>query len=295
MKVRPLRNRNAWGWDFIAPALFVIGLFVVIPCIWGIVMSFSRYDGIESAQWIGIENYRRLRDDPLVWSTLGATAIYVALTLPTGLVLALLVATMLHQKWFAGRSLFRGIYFLPNVTSLAAVAFVWEWLLNPEYGLANAGLRAIGLPGMGFLSDPELAMPSVAAVGIWHSLGFGVLIYLSGLRAIPEEVNEAAKIDGASGWQTFRYVTWPLLTPTTMFLTIMGAIGGFQVFQSVYIMTGGGPLDRTRVYLYYLWQTAFQNLEMGYASAMAVLLFVIVMILTLVQRHFFEKRLKTWQ
>jgi multiple sugar transport system permease protein len=167
--------------------------------------------------------------------------------------------------------------------------------LNPEYGLANAGLRALGMKGLGWLSDPNTAMPSVAAVGMWHGLGFGILIYLSGLRSIPEEVKDAAKIDGAGAWSGFRHVTWPLLMPTTMFLTIMGVIGGFQVFQSVFIMTGGGPLDRTRVFLFYLWQTAFQNLEMGYASAMAVLLFLIVMLLTLAQWRFYGRKLSTWQ
>jgi multiple sugar transport system permease protein len=294
MKVRPLRGKNAWGWDFIAPALLLIGLFVVVPCVWGIGLSFTHFDAIAPARYIGVENYARLKDDPLVWSTLWNTALYVLFTLPAGTALALAIALALHQKWFAGRAWARGIYFLPNVTSLAAVAFVWEWLLNPEYGLANAGLRAMGMQGIGWLSDPKLAMPAVAAIGIWHGLGFGVLIYLSGLRSIPEEVHEAAKMDGAGFWHTFRFVTWPLLTPTTMFLTIMGVIGGFQVFQSVYIMTGGGPLDRTRVYLFYLWQTAFQNLEMGYASAMAVLLFVIVMLLTLIQRRYYDRRLQAW-
>lgn len=293
MKVR--RATRNWGMEFIAPAMLLIGLFVVVPCVWGIGMSFFQYDAIADARFTGLHNYQRLIHDPLVWSTLGNTALYVLLTLPTGLALALAVALALHQKWCWGRDWLRGIYFLPNITSLAAVAFVWQWIMNPEYGLANAGLRSVGLKGVGWLSDPTLAMPSVAAVGIWQGLGFTILIYLSGLRGIPEEVHEAAKIDGAGAWATFRNVTWPLLMPTTMFLTIMGIIGGFQVFQSVYIMTGGGPLDKTRVYLFYLWQTAFQNLEMGYASAMAVLLFLIVMLLTVIQWRFYGRRLSTWQ
>lgn len=293
--MKPRRSRNIWGWEFIAPALLLISFFVVIPCVWGIGMSFTQFDGISKPHFVGIENYSRLKDDPLVWATLLNTALFVLLTLPTGLILALAIAMALHQKWFRGRTWMRAIYFLPNVTSLAAVAFVWEWLLNPEYGLINAALRGMGLQALGWLSDPTLAMPTVAAVSVWHGLGFGVLIYLSGLRSIPEEVLEAARIDGASAWQSFRSVTWPLLTPTTMFLTMMGVIGGFQVFQSVYIMTGGGPLDRTRVYLFYLWQTAFQNLDFGYASAMAVLLFAIVMVLTLIQRHYYSRRLQTWQ
>lgn len=288
------RRRNA-GWDFIAPALLIIVLFVLVPCVWGIGLSFTRFDAIRPAEFIGISNYQRMWTDPLVRTTLVNTVLYVALTLPTGLILALLVALALNEPWFAGRSWARGIYFLPNVTSMAAVAFVWEWLLNPEYGLLNAGLRSMGLQGYGWLSDPEMAMPSVAMVGIWHGLGFTVLIFLAGLKSISADVYEAARIDGASAWQQFLHVTWPLLTPTTMFLTIMGVIGGFQVFQSIYIMTGGGPLDRTRVYLFYLWQSAFQQLEMGYASAMAVVLFIIVMALTLLQWRFFQRRLSTWQ
>lgn len=288
-------RRDAAGWDFVSPALLIICVFVVLPCVWGIGLSFSNYDGILPARFAGLANYQRLASDPLVRSTLRNTFLYVALTLPTSLVLSLAVALALNEKWFRGRSLARGIYFLPNVTSLVAVAFVWEWLLNPEYGLVNSGLRGMGLPGEGWLSNPRLAMPCVAMVAVWHGLGFGVLVYMAGLRSISGEVYEAARMDGAGAWQQFRHVTWPLLMPTTMFLTMMGVIGGFQVFQSVYIMTGGGPLDRTRVYLFYLWQTGFQNLEMGYASALAVLLFGIVLCLTLVQWRFFTRRLSTWQ
>ncbi|HEY3269125.1 MAG TPA: sugar ABC transporter permease [Armatimonadota bacterium] len=287
--------RHSAGWDLISPALLIIAVFVVLPCVWGIALSFTHFDGILPARFAGLANYRRMADDPLVRSTLWNTLLYVCLTLPTGLILSLAVALALNEKWFPGRSFARGIYFLPNITSLVAVAFVWEWLLNPEYGLINAGLRGAGLRGQGWLSDPHLAMPCVAMVAVWHGLGFSVLVYMAGLRSIPGEAYEAARIDGASAWQQFRYVTWPLLMPTTMFLTMMGVIGGFQVFQSVYIMTGGGPLDRTRVYLFYLWQEGFQNLEMGYASALAVLLFGIVLCLTLVEWRFFNRRLSTWQ
>lgn len=293
--MKPRRRQASYGWEFVAPAVLLIGLFVVVPCVWGIGLSFTKYDAIAPARFTGLANYERLAGDEMARLTLQKTALYVCLTLPFGLALALVIALALHAKWFRGRSVARALYFLPNVTSLAAVAFVWQWLLNPEYGLFNAGLRALNLPVLGWLSDPKLAMPCVAGVGIWQGLGFSVLIYLSGLRSIPEEVYEAARIDGAGGWPTFRSITWPLLTPTTMFLTIMGVIGGFQVFQSVYIMTGGGPLDSTRVYLFYLWQTAFQNLELGYASALAMLLFVVVMALTGIQWMFYGRRLQTWQ
>jgi len=275
--------------------MLLLGMFVIVPCVWGIGMSFTHYDAIGAVRFAGGSNYSHLRSDPMVWLTLKKTLLYVALTLPTGLVLALAIALALHSKWFGGRGLVRGLYFLPNVTSLAAVAFVWQWMLNPEYGLLNAAFNAVHVPSLGWLSDPKLAMPSVAVVGIWQGLGFTILIYLSGLRSIPGDVYEAAKVDGAGSWPLFANITWPLLTPTTMFLTIMGVIGGFQVFQSVYIMTGGGPLDATRVFLFYLWQSAFQNLELGYASSLAVLLFAIVMALTAVQWVFYGRRLQTWQ
>lgn len=290
-----MRRRSSFGWEFISPAVLLISTFVVIPCIWGIAMSFSHYDAIGPARFIGIDNYRRMLRDPLIPLTLQKTALYVLYSLPTGLAAGLAIALALHSRWFKAKSLIRGLYFLPNVTSVAAVAFVWQWLMNPEFGLLNAGLHRFGLPNLGWLSDPRLAMPSVALVGVWQGLGFTILIYLAGLRSISEEVYEAARLDGAGAWAAFRDVTWPLLTPTTMFLTIMGVIGGFQVFQSVFIMTGGGPLDATRVYLFYLFQVAFQNLELGYASAMAVLLFGIVMALTLMQWSFYGRRLKTWQ
>jgi len=290
-----MKGRASFGWEFIAPALLVVVMFVVIPCAWGIGLSFTQYDGIAPARFTGVANYARLAGDPVVASTLKNTALYVLFTLPLGLALALAIALALHAKWFRGRNVARGLFFLPNVTSLAAVAFVWQWLLNPEFGIANAALRVVGIAPLGWLSDPKMAMPSVALVGLWQGLGFTVLIYLSGLRGISEDVLEAARMDGAGPWPAFRQITWPLLMPTTMFLTVMGVIGGFQVFQSVYIMTGGGPLDATRVYLFYLWQTAFQNLEMGYASAMAVLLFGIVMLLTALQWQFYSRKLQTWQ
>jgi multiple sugar transport system permease protein len=295
---RPSTNRRRianYGWEFVAPAVLLIGLFVLVPAVWGIGLSFTRYDAIAPARFAGLANYRRLLGDPMVALTLQKTALYVVLTLPVGLALALAIALALHAKWFRGKSFVRGLYFLPNVTSLAAVAFVWQWMLNPEFGLLNAGLRLSHLPVLGWLSDPKLAMPSIAGVSIWQGLGFTILVYLSGLRGIPDEVYEAATIDGAAGWSIFRSITWPLLTPTTMFLTVMGVIGGFQVFQSVYIMTGGGPLDATRVFLFYLWQSAFQNLELGYASALAVLLFAIVMLLTAIQWGYYSRRLATWQ
>ena len=288
-------RRQAAGWDFITPGLTLLTVFVALPTIGGIVLSAFRMDGIGPTTFAGLDNYRRLASDQVAWISLKNTLLYVAFTLPAGLILSLALALAIHQKWFAGRGAVRTLYFMPNVTSTVSIAFVWQWLLNPEYGLINAALRKVHAPTYGWLSDPNLAMPSVAVVGIWQGLGFTILVFLAGLRAIPPELYEAADLDGANPIQQFRHVTWSMLTPTTMFLTVMGVIGGFQVFQSVYIMTGGGPVDRTQVYLYYLWHQAFENLQLGYASAMAVLLFAIVLALTVMQLKFYRRRMADWQ
>jgi multiple sugar transport system permease protein len=211
---------------------------------------------------------------------------------PLGIVLSLAVALVLNEGWFRGRTLVRAIYFLPNVVSLVAVAFIWEWLFNPDSGLLNYALKRLSLSPQMWLSDPHWALPCVILVSVWHGLGFSVLVYLAGLQGISSAHLEAARIDGATRWQEIRYVVWPLLLPTTMFLTIIGVIGGFQAFQTIYIMTGGGPVDSTRVIAYYLWQVGFQRLEMGYASAIAVLVFATILTLTLLQWRYYGRRIE---
>lgn len=275
---------------FIALPLALITTFVAAPCLVGIALSLFQYDAITPSRFVGLQNYRELARDPLIVTTLRNTLYYIAGVVPVGLLLAFVLALALNEPWMKVKTLFRITYFLPNVVSMVAVAFIWEWLLNPEFGLANHALTLIGTQGRSWLSDPDWAMPCVIAVGIWHGLGLSVIIYLAGLQGISETYYEAARIDGASKWQQIRYITWPLLIPTTMFLTIMGVISGFQVFQSVYIMTAGGPLDRTRVIVYYLWQNGFEFLRMGYASAIAVLVFVIILTLTLLQWRLYGAR-----
>jgi ABC-type sugar transport system permease subunit len=211
---------------------------------------------------------------------------------PLSLAAGLAIAVALDEKWFRGKTIARTLFFLPNVISLVAVAFVWEWLLNPKFGIVNAALRGIGLAGPAWLSDPRSALWCIILLQVWHGLGFAVIVYLAGLQSIPDVYYEAARLDGASPWRQFRGVTLPLLMPTTMFLSIMGFIGAFQVFQSVYMMTGGGPADSTRVVVYYLWQVAFDRVELGYASAIAVVVFAAVLALTLVQWRFYRDRVE---
>ena len=179
------------------------------------------------------------------------------------------------------------------IKTLVAVAFVWEWLLNPKFGIINTVLHGIGIAGPSWLGDPRTALWCIILVQVWHGLGFFVIVFLAGLQTIPDIYYEAARLDGATRFQQIARVTLPLLMPTIMFLSIMGFIGAFQVFQSVFMMTGGGPADSTRVIVYYLWQMAFDRIELGYASAIAVIIFAAVLSLTLIQWRFFRDRVES--
>lgn len=290
MSLWPRRIPPAYA--FIAAPIALLALFVLLPCLWGIALSLYHYDAIAPARFAGLENYLRMTRDPEIAVSLRKTFYYVVVSVPLGIVVSLAIAMVLNERWFRARAAVRAIYFLPNVVSLVAVAFIWEWIFNPDSGLMNYALGRVGLPPQLWLSDPVWAMPCVILVSAWHGLGFSVLVYLAGLQGISSSHLEAARIDGANRWQEFRYVVWPLLLPTTMFLTIMGVIGGFQAFQAIFIMTAGGPVDSTRVIAYYLWQVGFERLEMGYASAIAVLVFAAILVLTLLQWRYYGRRIE---
>lgn len=286
------RRRTSPAYDFIAPALLLIALFQVVPCLWAIGLSFFRYDAINQAQWVGADNYRRLAEDPTVAASLLVTLKYALGAVPLSLLLGLAIALALDEKWFRGKTLARTLFFMPNVISLVAVAFVWEWLLNPKFGMVNTLLSNLGVTGPTWLSDPRTALWCIVLVQVWHGLGFSVIVFLAGLQGVPETYYEAARLDGATRCQQIKDVTLPLLMPTVMFLSIMGFIGAFQVFQSVFMMTGGGPADATRVIVFYLWQVSFDRIEMGYGSAIAVVIFAAVLTLTLVQWRFYRDRVE---
>ena len=288
--LRDARVRAAYL--FIAMPCIVIAVFVLAPCLWAIALSFYKSDGITPSIFIGLKNYGKMLDDSVVWISFRNTFYYVAGTVPVSIVLSFYIAVILNEKWFRGRSLMRTIYFLPVVVAMVAVAFVWQWLYNPSFGIINRLMQLVGLPPQIWLGDPWLAMPCIILVSIWKGLGFFVIIYLAGLQGIPSMYYEAASLDGANRWQQIRHVTWPLLFPTTCFLTIMGVIGGFQVFEQVYVMTRGGPVNATRVVLYYLWEKGFVSLELGYASAIAVLLFIVVLGITLLQWKYYTPRME---
>ena len=289
MPVRAVRattwmQRKEWLYAaiFLAPNLIGIGLFVVIPVIAGLVISFTNWDLLGSASWVGFDNYVDLWNDPLFWVSLRNTAIYTAIVIPGGLTLSLLLALALKGK-MRGTRFYQAVFFLPYVSSTVAIALVWKWIFNPDFGILNIGLRTIGLPTPNWLGDPNMALISLAIVSIWQTAGYNMVLFVAGLRAIPAHYYEAARIDGASPLRIFFRITLPLLMPTVFFVTATSMIISIQVFNLVFVMTKGGPGNATLAYVYYLWQNGFAFFKMGYASAMAYVLFLILFAITILQ------------
>lgn len=283
------RHENRMGYLCAGPWFAGMIIFVGGPIIASAVISFCEWNILSPPRWVGAEQYRRLLfDDPLFLQSLKVTCVYTLFAVPMGMALALIIAMGLNRN-VPGRSVLRTIYFLPSVLSGVAVSMLWVWLFNAEYGLINAVLRGLGLPAPGWLASEFWALPALIIMSLW-GVGGTIIIYLAGLQNIPSELYEAADIDGASRVQAFRHVTLPMLSPVLFFTLIAGTIGSFQVFTQAYVMTGGGPDYATYFYALYLFNQAFEYLNMGYASAMAWVLFVIILVLTLIQLRLS----KTW-
>jgi len=273
---RDLRN----GLLFTSPWLVGLVVFTIYPIFASTYYSFTDYSVLRSPRWIGLENYVNLfRNDPLFWTSLYNTLYYAAFSLPLGLLGSIALALLLNRK-VSGMSIYRTVFYLPNVVPTVAVSVLWIWLLNPNYGLFNSILSGLGLPGVPWLTSPDWSKPSLIIMSLW-GIGGSMVIYLAGLQDIPEHLYEAADLDGASGWQKTRHVTLPMLTPTIFFNLVMSLISVFSYFTQAFVMTNGGPLDSTLFYMLYLYRNAFIYFKMGYASAMAWVLFIIVVGLTL--------------
>lgn len=265
----------------IAPWLLGFLLFVLGPMLASLGISFTRWDLLSPAKLIGLDNYEKLfTRDPLFWQSLKVTAVYTAVYVPIELAGGLVLAMLMNQK-IRGVSIFRTIYYLPSVLPAVAFIVVWIWILHPDVGLINTLLSYAGIEGPRWLADPNWSLPALLMMSLW-GLGRGMVIYLASLQGIPKHLYEAAAIDGASGWQSFRKITLPLLTPTIFFNLVLSIISTFQTFTGAFVATNGGPLDSTLFYVLYLYRQAFQFFNMGYASALAWVLFVIIMVLTLV-------------
>ncbi len=272
-------KKSLVGYAFIAPWLLGFAAFTAYPFISSVYLSFTRYDIVTRPVWVGLANYHTLLSgDPLFWHSLGVTFKFALTAIPLGVVAGVTLALLLNLN-LRGMGVYRTIFFLPSILPTVATSVVFLWLFNPEIGLINRLLRDVGVTGPEWLQSPQWALPSLVLMSLW-AVGGSMVIYLAGLKDIPAHLYEAATIDGASGWQRLRHVTLPLLSPVIFFNLIMGVIGVFQYFTEAYIMTQGGPDDSTHFYALYLFERAWKYLDMGYASAMAWVLFLVIMAIT---------------
>ena len=277
------RRRDALvACGFLAPSALTLLGFVVLPMLRAAWTSLFDWNLISDPVWVGLDNYRQQLTDSDTLLALWHTVYYIGGTLPLVLGGGLAIALALNRA-MRGRALLRGIYFLPVVTSWIAVALVWRWLLNPSVGVVNVALSWVGIDGPGWWADPAWAMPSIIIASAWKDLGYVTVLLLAGLQTIPTDVIEAAKLDGAGWWRRLRSITLPLLSPSTFFVVVISLINGFQVFDQVYAMTGGGPAGSTEVVVQRVYDLTFRYGQAGDAAALSMILFVIILAVTLLQ------------
>lgn len=271
------------AWGFLLPNLIGFMVFTFLPVLAALLISFTNWDLLRPATWVGIDNYVRLSQDPLFHRVLRNTVVYVLGTVPVQMILALLIALALNQR-IPGQTFFRTAYFMPVVASTVAVALVWRWIFHADFGLLNSFLFMIGVTNPpNWLSSTRWALPAIIIMSIWQQIGFSMVLFLAGLQGVPVTLHEAAKIDGASSLQRFWFITIPMLSSTTFFVLVISIINSFQVFDQAFIMTEGGPANATNTLVFNIYRYAFQFFQMGYAAAMAWVLFAIIFVVTLVQ------------
>jgi multiple sugar transport system permease protein len=283
------RGEALWGYLFVAPLFLGFLIFLGGPLLASLALTFVKWDILSPPQWVGLANYAELARDPIVGKAFYNT-VFLMLGIPAGMLLSLLLALAMNQP-IRGIGAFRVIYFLPVISSVAAVALLWRWIYNPQFGLLNYLLALVGIPGPDWLGSPMWAKPALMIMGVWGGLGLNMILYLAALQSVPAQLYEAATLDGAGPWQRFRHVTWPMITPTTFFITITSIIGSFQAFAQIHLLTrgngpgavGGGPHWATTTVIYYLWQQAFSYYRMGYAAALAWVLAAVILLITALQ------------
>lgn len=278
-----IRHRAAWL--FLAPAMVILGVFFLLPVIAALFLSLTDYDlyalaDIHNLRFVALNNYIELLHRPLFWSALGHTLYFVAVGVPLSMLVSLGAALLLNSPLARCKPFFRTALFAPVVTTVVAVAVVWRYLFNTKYGLINVALGWVGIHPIDWLGDPHWAMPAIIFFAVWKNFGYNMIIFLAGLQAIPVELYEAARIDGASFWQQFRHITLPMLGPTLLMVGILTVSGYFQLFAEPYVMTEGGPLESTTSVLYMMYDEGFKWWSMGSASAIAFLLFVLMFAVT---------------
>ncbi|MCA9911992.1 MAG: sugar ABC transporter permease [Anaerolineae bacterium] len=272
------RRRTILGYMFIMPFILGFILWFLAPALVAGYLSFQRWNLLSPPRFVGLDNFDRLINDPLFFKSLQATFIYTITSVPLGLIFAFFLATLINTK-IRGISIFRTIYYLPTIVPFVASAILWAWILNTEFGLLNAAIRALGGPKIAWLQEPGWAMVSFVIMSAW-AVGGPMIIFLAGLQGIPEVYYEAAEIDGAGNWAKLRFVTLPLMSPIIFFNFVIGIIGAAQEFVRAYLITGGGPENSTLFLVLYIYRTAFQSQRMGYAAVLSWVLFIILMVLS---------------
>jgi multiple sugar transport system permease protein len=290
------RDRQRWiealaGYGFALPAFVLLLLTNLVPL--GVLgwLSFTNYElGAIDIGWVGLRNFQKALADPVIRRSLGNTLLYVAIVLPGAVILSLLAAILIHRRTRT-RSFYEVIYFLPVTSTLIAMATVWQFLLHPRLGPVNGVLRALGFSEVPFLSEPSLVIPTLAVIGIWQLLGFNMILFLAGLSAIPRDLYAAAEVDGCSGAvDRFLKITWPLLGPTTMFVIVTTSITAFKVFDTVAVLTRGGPVGSSEVLLYNIYLEGFQYAHMGYAACLTMIFLAFILVFSIIQTFVLDRR-----
>ena len=271
------------GWAFVTPATLLIGVFGLLPILWSLMLSFQKSDLLTpETPWVGLKNYRQIAHDPTFGLAIEHTLIYTALFVPATMLVGLLVAAALNRK-VRGITVYRTAAYVTMAVSTINEAIIFLWLFEPSFGIVNAMLGAVGLPAQQWLSSPDQALYVIVAMTVWGWTGFAVVVYLAALQGVPQDLLDAAAIDGAKPVSAFRTITLPLLSPASLFLAVWLSINALQLFDEVYLSTRGGPLQSTTVVVYYLWDQAFQQFNAGYAAALAYVLFMVILVITFIQ------------
>lgn len=287
---RPARRAGWGGLLYIAPSLLILTFIAIIPIVYSGYLSLTRYDVLSDPVFTGLDNYTRLLNDPNFWGALRTTAVYTLIAVPLQMIIPMILAEFLARV--AGprfSSIVRSVLFVPVVASLILVGTVWQYMLAPDSGIFNVMLKAMGLSSVNFLGNPQLALVCVALVSVWKNIGYFLVLFYAGVQDIPVEQYEAARVDGAGGFKQFLHITLPGLKPVTLLCTILATIWSFQVFDLVYSMTGGGPGGATTTIVMGIYEAGFKSFQMGYASAIAMVLLVIVLIVSIIQRLAFRE------
>ncbi len=284
----PFRSRERAAWGFLAPALIAIGLFFCVPVAAALLLSLTDFDiyalaDLSNLRFVGLQNYERLFANPLFWGAMKNTGLFALFGVPLSIAASLAAAVILNDRTVKWRPVWRVIFFAPFVTTLVATAVLWNYLLHTRYGVINWAISSIGLPAVDWLGDPATSIPAILMFVVWKIFGYNMLIFLAVLQTVPDELYEAARIDGAGPWTRFRHVTLPAIAPTVLLVSIISVASFFQLFAEPYVMTQGGPAQSTVTVLYFMYEEGFKWWNLGSASAVAFILFLCILAVTLVQ------------